>query len=419
MLKKIFILILLLLITTGLAIHFYNKPVSYKSIKELKQRISNQSNKRAIGLISTVSKHTGLYISDHLIYNQLIAVIIGIDRYKNLDNEYQLNYAVQDAKSVASLLKDKYSFEIISLFNEEATRSRIMKILQGDLSELSINDAILIYFAGHGVTQDTHQGKLGFLLPSDGSDKRNEMHKNISMQQIKSDICPLIRAKHVLIIADSCFGGLLLSTRATYSTPSYSLSYLFEVTSKHVRQIITAGGVNERVLDEGRNGHSVFTGRLIEKLDHIGQYITARQLGEYLKQKVYSDAIERGHTQRPQVGEIYGDGDFVFIPDKVKEEQAMNEEIDRLKKEIDRLESLKYSAKQLKTKAQLREIERNKLLKQAQLKQYQLRQQAAESESQRRKQELSYKLPCLWAQQSMKLYRMNINFFCSYAKNLS
>ena len=73
--------------------------------------------------------------------------------------------------------------------------------------------------------------------------------------------------------------------------------------------------MNERVLDEGRGGHSVFTGRLIEKLEQMDRYITARQLGEDLKQKVYSDAMDRGHTQRPHVGEIYGVGDFVFIPD--------------------------------------------------------------------------------------------------------
>jgi uncharacterized caspase-like protein len=359
-----------------------NGKINASSIQPQKQTIlrQNESNRRGISVSSTVQNHTAFRISGQQIYDQMIAVIIGIDHYQNLGRGDQLNYAVHDARGVATLLKDKYSFKTITLYNENATRARIMKILQGDLTDTGANDAVLIYFAGHGITLKTPQGMLGYLLPSDGSVKRNEMHKNISMHQIKSDICPLIQAKHVLIIADACFGGLLLSTRATNTIPSNDFSYLKEITSEQVRQIITAGGMDERVLDEGRGGHSVFTGRLIEKLEQIDRYITARQLGEDLKQKVYSDAMSRGHTQRPLVGEIYGVGDFVFIPDFAKKQQAMNEKINLLQSEIEKLEALKLSARQLKSKAQLREIEREQLLKQARLKQMQLKQQAAERE---------------------------------------
>jgi hypothetical protein len=339
--------------------------INDSTIQALKHSVSRQdeSSRRGIGISSTVPNGTAFHISGQQIYDQMTAVIIGIDRYQNLGRDDQLNYAVHDARGVAALLKDKYSFKTITLYNENATRAKIMKILQGDLTETGENDAVLIYFAGHGITRKTAQGMLGYLLPSDGSVKRNEMHKNISMQQIKSDICPLIQAKHVLIIADACFGGLLLSTRATHSMPSYDFSYLKEITSERVRQIITAGGMDERVLDDGRGGHSVFTGRFIEKLEQMDHYITARQLGEDLKQKVYSDAMDRGHTQRPHVGEIYGVGDFVFIPDIAKKQQAMNEEVNRLQSEIDQLEALKVSARQLKSKAQLREIEREQSLK--------------------------------------------------------
>jgi len=365
--------------------------INDSTIQALQYAVSrqNESNRRGIGLSTIVSNRTAFHISGQQIYGQMTAVIIGIDRYQNLGRDDQLNYAVHDARGVAALLKDKYSFKTITLYNENATRARIMKILQGDLTETGENDAVLIYFAGHGITRKTVQGMLGYLLPSDGSVKRNEMHKNISMQQIKSDICPLIQAKHVLIITDACFGGLLLSTRATCSMPSYDFSYLKEITSERVRQIITAGGMDERVLDDGRGGHSVFTGRLIEKLEQMDRYITARQLGEDLKQKVYSDAMDRGHTQRPHVGEIYGVGDFVFIPDIAKKEKAMNDEVNRLQSEIDQLEALKVSARQLKSKAQLREIEREQLLKKARLKQAQLQQQAAEREARLQEQALA------------------------------
>jgi len=249
---------------------------------------------RAISVISDKYKRQSIEIAGMTIYDNMIAVIIGIDRYQNLGVNDQLNYAVHDARGIASLLDDKYSFnKIITLYNEKATRDKIMKVLQGDLANTGVNDAVLIYFAGHGITRSTRQGSLGYLLPNDGSNKKNEMHKNISMQQIKADVCPLIPAKHVLIIADACFGGLLL-TRATTVQPAFNMSYLQEQAREPVRQIITAGGNNERVLDGGKGGHSVFTGRLIEALSNVDNFVTAALLGENLKLKVYGDAAAKG-----------------------------------------------------------------------------------------------------------------------------
>ena len=154
------------------------------------------------------------------------------------------------------------------------------------------------------------------------------------MQQIKAEVCPLIPAKHLLIIADACFGGLLLK-RSTDTTPTYyDMSYVKSITKEHVRQIITAGSEKQRVLDGGIKDHSVFTGRLIESLSNVKTYVTALQLGVDLKEKVYGDAAARGHNQTPQVGKIYGVGDFVFIPDAEKEQRKVEDQIRTLEGEI-------------------------------------------------------------------------------------
>jgi len=51
------------------------------------------------------------------------------------------------------------------------------------------------------------------------------MYKNISMLQLKSEIAPMVPAKHLLIIADACFGGLLLDTRSASVAASHKTSY--------------------------------------------------------------------------------------------------------------------------------------------------------------------------------------------------
>jgi hypothetical protein len=205
------------------------------------------------------------------------------------------------------------------------------------------------------------------------------------MQQIGSDISPLIPAKHVLFVMDACFGGLLLSTRGAGLEPSHKLSYLEEITREQVRQIITAGGENEEVLDGGLYGHSVFIGRLLELLKNNKDYITAQELGLELEKKVYGDAMSRGHKQRPQVGKIYGTGDFVFLPDFEKLKKESEGEVSTLEAEMRELERLKQEAGKRKEDAKLREIERERLLKEAALKQARLREESARREDELRK----------------------------------
>ena len=52
------------------------------------------------------------------LYNKTYAVIIGIDRYKNLDYNLQLKNAVSDAKGVQKLLAEKFSFDKFTSANE-------------------------------------------------------------------------------------------------------------------------------------------------------------------------------------------------------------------------------------------------------------------------------------------------------------
>jgi Protein of unknown function (DUF1566) len=103
--------------------------------------------------------------------------------------------------------------------------------------------------------------------------------------------------------------------------------------------VLTAGGKGEEALDGGPNGHSVFTGRMIEILESTTDFITANELQASIREKVYSDARARNHTQTPGFGVLYGLGDFVFIPkqqDRLGEltgaSATRQQELERLRK---------------------------------------------------------------------------------------
>ena len=280
--------------------------------------ISN--NQRGIG-IKAKDAETGI-VHNVPLYRKMYAVIIGIDKYENLPLDKQLSYAVKDAKGVENVLREKYRFDSFdTLYNEKATKSEITKILQGKLSKIDEEDAVFVFFAGHGTTQKDRLGgeELGYILPYDGTFEKDKMYLNISMSQLKDEVAKVIPAKHIFYVIDACYSGTLLAQRAGGVSPSHKYAYLQEITKEPVRQVLTAGTDKQTVLDGGPKGHSVFTGRFIEKLEETKDYITAAELGEYVKSRVSSDAQSRGHTQTPRDGSFYGLGDFVFVPNIVED----------------------------------------------------------------------------------------------------
>jgi len=323
-------------------------------------------------------------------YDRMTAVVIGIDRYRNLSVDKQLKYAVRDAKGIEAVLRKHFHYKrIISLYNEKATKDQIIKVIQGDLSQSGPNDGVLIYFAGHGITFPTDQGELGYLVPYDGSLKAEETYKNISMQQIKNDISKLIPAKHVLYIFDACFGGLILSTRSASILPSRNETYLRRITEQPVRQIITAGGKDEVVLDGGIGGHSVFSGRVIAALKDVQQFITARELGLKIQQQVSQEAAKQGHKQVPLVGEIYGTGDFVFMRNLPMSDSTAEREIKILEGKRGWLKRLSGETEFKAEKARISEPDRQKLRKDASIQPFVLELEEAANEINRINTELA------------------------------
>lgn len=301
------------------------------------------------------------------LYNKSYAVIIGIDRYRNLDYNLQLKNAVSDARGVKQTLNDKYLFDkYFELYNEEATKENILKILQGDLANVTKDDALFVFYAGHGYTQTTQFGdEVGYIVPHDGSMKDNEMYRNISMVELRDNIAKTLNAKHVFFVMDACYSGTLLRRGSATKEQAVDYEYLKTITETPVRQVLTAGGKNEQVLDGGYKNHSIFTGRLIEKLEKAENYITATELGSYVPKKVIIDASDRNHKQNPQFGYLLGEGDFVFIAksmQNVNSEDVLAQELKKLQEENARLENAKKDKELQENRRKQEEVRRQMAL---------------------------------------------------------
>lgn len=314
------------------------------------------------------------------IYNKSYAVIIGIDQYKNLPMDRQLTYAVRDAKGVAEALQKNFKFDkIITLYNKDATKDRILEVLTEELpKEMTSEDALFVFWAGHGNQENTRIGDLGYLIPYDGSVDKIRM--NITMSDIRDTISKKIPAKHVFYVMDACYGGLLAQTRAVDKQTKRDFAYIQEITKESVVQVLTAGGKDQEVLDGGPKGHSVFTGRLIEALENAEDFITANELQVIVKEKVFSDARARNHTQTPGYGALYGVGDFVFVPSIEQKVEDTQSKVVDLQKELEKLKSTEEAASKAQDERARRQAELEKKAIEAKLKAEQLKQQALEEE---------------------------------------
>ena len=262
----------------------------------------------------------GLAVTTEDIYDNSYALIIGIDKYENVQ---PLNYAVKDAESIQDILVNTFDFpedNVTLLKNEEATKQNILKSFSEITKKAEDSDRVLIFFAGHGETMDLPEGgEKGYLIPVEG-DSEDLYLTGLPMEELRQ-IALISRAKHMLYLVDACYGGIAaVGSRGLDSkrTPNY----IDKITKDKSRQVITAGGRGEQVIEKPEWGHSAFTLNLKRGLQdsradyNSDGYITANELGLFLREKV---TIDSENQQTPQYGRMTSqEGEFVFINNKTK-----------------------------------------------------------------------------------------------------
>ena len=261
----------------------------------------------------------GLSLTTDEIYYNSYALIICIDKYQNVRS---LDYAVKDAEDIQSMLVDKFHFkedDIVLLKDEEATKASIIQEFSNITKQAGANDRIIIFFAGHGETEDLPDGgEMGYLLPVDGN-KTDLYVSAIEMNAIQT-MSLRSEAKHILYLIDACYGGIA-SVGARGLDAQSTPNYIQKITQYKSRQIISAGGRGEQVIEKAEWGHSAFTKNLLSGLrdwkadtDSDG-IITAQELGIYLKKKV---TIDSNNQQTPKTRNLTTDeGEFVFFQNEI------------------------------------------------------------------------------------------------------
>jgi hypothetical protein len=246
-------------------------------------------------------------------FGRYYAIVIGNQNYQSIESLQTPKY---DAARAARILADKYGFTVQIL--DDANDITMLKTINDLNAVLKPEDNVLIYYAGHGTRLKSGALESGYWLPVN-ADAPPEDRFWIPNEQITGHLGRLT-AKRVLVVADSCYSGLL-STDPSYlflnDKVSYSKEYIKFKLPKRSRLLLSSGG-DQPVLDEGGGNNSVFARAFLDELEGNQGILSAPELFSRVRKRVEVAAAKNKFVQTPEFKSIKGAGhevgDFFFVP---------------------------------------------------------------------------------------------------------
>ncbi|HEY5883975.1 MAG TPA: caspase family protein [Pyrinomonadaceae bacterium] len=220
-------------------------------------------------------------------------LVVGVNEYAN--PEYNLKYAVADARGFAAEVERKQkelgryqNVRVTSLLDQSATKGNLIYALQrlagvsdakapegapaelANISAAEPEDAVVVYYAGHG----TAQNQRFYLIPHDlgYAGKRTELDEPGLASMLSHSISDLeleqeferIDAGLTLMVIDACNSGQALETEEKRRGPMNSKG-LAQLAYEKGMYILTAAQSYQAALEAAQLGHGYLTYVLLEE----------------------------------------------------------------------------------------------------------------------------------------------------------
>ena len=246
------------------------------------------------------------------------ALIIGNNQYDHL---HDLRTAENDAIAIERVLRTRYGFKTELVLN--ANRYELLSALNRKRDELTEKDNLLIYYAGHGELSNDK----GYWMPTDAEpDSTSNWVSNSSI----TDLVESMNAKHVMIVADSCYSGSLsrssLTRLNTGMTTEKKLNWYKSIAASKVRTVLTSGGIKPVIDSTANSRHSLFAEALLDELANADGIVEAYALYLKVQNKVKAEAKKLSVEQDPQYSPIrfagHESGEFLFIASDIGTDDA-------------------------------------------------------------------------------------------------
>ena len=209
----------------------------------------------------------------------LRALVVGVDDYRG--TIHPLKFARADAASFAAAIERRAAREyaqpaVATLFDKEATLDAVTARLATIATEARPMDAVVIYFAGHGVV-GTEDRSYSFLT-ADVADANAALRggQGMGSERLARGLAE-IRAERIFVFLDTCYAGAF---------DPRTIGYLNHDTGRYVLAASTRleealdgydgkNGLFAHAVKEGLDGKAALPGRSVDAFD-VGRFVTGR-----------------------------------------------------------------------------------------------------------------------------------------------
>lgn len=252
----------------------------------------------------------------------LHAVVVGVSKYRN--EKLNLQYAAKDAEDFATALRvaagglfgaEKVQMTLLTTADSETrpTRAALEKAL-GALATAKPDDLVVVYLAGHGVTQGGQDGDWYYLTAdaqsAEMADPAVRKQATLSSAEL-TDLLKASPARKQVLILDTCHSGRvvekLTEKREVPGSQVRALERIKDRTGMHVLAGCAADSVS---YEASRYGQGILTYSLLlgmrgAKLRE-GEYVDIVDLFSFAADKVPELARDIGGVQRPTIASPRG-----------------------------------------------------------------------------------------------------------------
>ena len=268
---------------------------------------------------SEIAKEISPRMYRDLELGRYFALLIGNQNYDVLED---LDTPHNDVNRAKKLLEDKYGFTVFTM--SDSDNIELMEAINDLYSIVGENDNLLIFYAGHGSRLMSGSNEIGYWLPSNAeAPPRNTFW--VANEFLSAHLARL-KARRVLVVADSCYAGLLSSEPSFLllgaDTQNYKNMDFFKMKLKKRARLLLSSGGDSPVLDGGGGANSAFAKAFFDALEQNEDLISAPQLYVNVKDRVTMAAQAFDFEQEPDFKTIksagHEVGDFFFVPQALR-----------------------------------------------------------------------------------------------------
>jgi hypothetical protein len=241
---------------------------------------------------------------------KFFALVIGDENYREWP---RLATPINDAVALAGILERRYGFEKPVRLVKDGNAQEILEQLDGARRDVNREAeagtvvSFLLFYAGHGARRYPIRGHW---IPVDAP--REYSSRWIADTQIAEQVRAM-KARQVLVVADSCYASTLAARGVLIEDRSPSLETLMRTRP---RLVLSSGG-DSPVYEPRGAEHSVFARALLDVLSQSRGVVRGEELFNQIEPRVRRDAALLGVDQQPQYLPIleadHQSGDFVLV----------------------------------------------------------------------------------------------------------